>query len=361
MRRHRAGSISEQHSTRALQAPGSSAEGSLLLAVFAFESIWGGGHPSLSGMLLVWGLYSTLTLYLARALLGVEFPPPDLMIVGFLEYALVGFGLASLVARLRGKVVARGRTAIVAFLIYMGAQVAAHVLLNLQSVNVRLMADTNPAVSIGAVNRIRESGDTAAVPVLQQKLIADFEREGRLESSMLDALTVLGGAKGWQDLLDSGRLGVAGPAARAWRVIAEKVRDIANPWVAETLGGVQSPDFTDEDITRLFDSLALALVERLQSVPDSEASLTLLSVMKERPDLCRKYFAFVPIGLRDTRMQVPVDVVRMLALMKAGPSSDGQYDYQERMTNDEMSRFDKDRPAVAEEWIVWAKSNTPCR
>ena len=47
--------------------------------------------------------------------------------------------------------------------------------------------------------------------------------------------------------------------------------------------------------------------------------------------------------------------------MKAGPSSDGQYDYQKRMTNDEMSRFDKDRPAVAEEWIVWAKSNTPCR
>ena len=137
----------------------------LLLAVFVVESFWGGGHPSLSGMLLVWGLYSTLTLYLARALLGVEFPPPDLMVVGFLEYALVGFGLASLVARLRGKVVARGRTAIVAFLIYMGAQVAAHVLLNLQSVNVRLMADTNPAVSIAAVNRIRESGDTAAVPV----------------------------------------------------------------------------------------------------------------------------------------------------------------------------------------------------
>lgn len=139
-----------------------------------------------------------------------------------------------------GEVVASGRTAIVAFLIYMGAQVAAHVLLNLQSVNVRLMADTNPGVSIAAVNRIREFGDTAAVPVLQQKLIEDFERDRRLESSTLDALTVLGGAKGWQDLLDSGRLGVAGPAARAWRFIAEKVRDTANPWVAETLGGVQA-------------------------------------------------------------------------------------------------------------------------
>jgi hypothetical protein len=83
--------------------------------------------------------------------------------------------------------------------------------------------------------------------------------------------------------------------------------------------------------------------------------------MKERPDLCRKYFAFVPIGLRDKAPQTPTEVVRDLALMEAGPSSDGQYDYQVKITNDEMSRFDRDRNAVAEEWIAWAKSNTLCR
>jgi hypothetical protein len=83
--------------------------------------------------------------------------------------------------------------------------------------------------------------------------------------------------------------------------------------------------------------------------------------MKERPDLCRKYFAFVPIGLRDKAPQTPTEVVRDLALMKAGPSSDGQYDYQLKITNNEKSRFDRDRNAVAEEWIAWAKSNTLCR
>jgi len=31
----------------------------LLLVVFALESIWGGGHPSLSAVLLFWGLWNT--------------------------------------------------------------------------------------------------------------------------------------------------------------------------------------------------------------------------------------------------------------------------------------------------------------
>jgi hypothetical protein len=233
--------------------------------------------------------------------------------------------------------------------------------LNLQSVNLRLMADANPAVSIAAVDRIRESGDAAAVPALQLKLVEDFERHGNIDAGLLDALTVLGGARGWQDLLDSGRLGVTGPAARAWRFIVENVRAMANPLFAEARGGVKSPDFRDEDIARLFDSLALELSERLQAAPDSEASLTLLSVMKERPDLCRKYFEFVPIGLRDATPQAAVDLVRSLALMKAGPSADFKYDYQAMITNNEMSRFARERDAVAEEWIAWAKPNTPCR
>ena len=114
---------------------------------------------------------------------------------------------------------------------------------------------------------------------------------------------------------------------------------MANPLFAEARGGVRSPDFRDEDIARFFDSLALELAERLQAAPDSEASLTLLSVMKERPDLCRKYFEFVPIGLHDATPQAAVDVVRSLALMKAGPSADGKYDYQAMIVKDEMSRF----------------------
>ena len=48
---------------------------------------------------------------------------------------------------------------------------------------------------MAAVDRIRESGDAAAVPALQQKLVEDFEREGSLEAGLLDALTVLGGAR----------------------------------------------------------------------------------------------------------------------------------------------------------------------
>ena len=195
---------------------------SLLLVVFALESIWGGGHPPLSAVLLLWGLYPTLTWYLSRALLGSEFPSPLLMLVGLLEYALVGVGLASLIARSRGRVVTGARTAIVAVFIYISAQFTAHLLLNLPSVNLRLLADVNPAVSIAAANRIRDAGDAAAVPALQQKLVEDFNRDGRLEAGLLDALTVLGGARGWQDLLDSGRLGVAGPAARAWRFIVRE-------------------------------------------------------------------------------------------------------------------------------------------
>jgi hypothetical protein len=110
---------------------------------------------------------------------------------------------------------------------------------------------------------------------------------------------------------------------------------------AEARGGVKN--FRDEDIARLFDSLALELAERLRAAPDSEASLTLVSVMKELPDLCRKYFEFVLIGLRDATPQAAVDLVRSLALMKAGPSADFKYDYQAMTTNNEINGLKQSR------------------
>ena len=107
---------------------------------------------------------------------------------------------------------------------------------------------------------------------------------------------------------------------------------MANPLFAEPRGGVRSPDFREEDIARLFDSVALELTERLQAAPDAEASLTLLAVMKERPDLCRRYFQFVPIGLRGgPSTQAASDLVGNLALKKAGRAADGKYDYQATM------------------------------
>jgi hypothetical protein len=137
---------------------------------------------------------------------------------------------------------------------------------------------------------------------------------------------------------------------------------MANPLFAEARGGVKNPDFRDEDIARLFDAAALKLAEQLQAAPDSEASLTLLAVMKERPDLCRKYFEFVPIGLRrGPATQAAMDLVGSLALRKAGRAADFKYDYQAMIVQNESSRYVKERDAVAEEWIAWAKSATPCQ
>jgi hypothetical protein len=134
-------------------------------------------------VLLVWGVYPTLTFYLARALFGSEFPSPLLILLGFLEYLLVGVGLASLIAKSQRRV-AGARAAVVVLLIYISAQLAAHLLLNLQSVNLRLIADASPAVSMAAVDRIRESGDVAAVPALQLKLVEDFEQHGNIDAGL---------------------------------------------------------------------------------------------------------------------------------------------------------------------------------
>lgn len=333
----------------------------LLLIVLALESIGGGGHPPLSAVLLYWASYPTLAGYLSRSLFGSDFPSTLLLFVGLLEYPMVAVAVASLIDRSQQPVADGRRIAIVGLLLYFSAQGIAHLLLNLQAVNIRLMAHANPGVSMAAVNRIRDSGDAAALPVLQRKLVEDFERDGTLEAGMLDALTALGGARGWQGLLESGRLGVAGPAVHAWRFIVENVRSMANPLFAESRGGVPSRGFSDQDVESLFDTLALALAARLQAAPDGIASLTLLAVMKERPDLCRRYFQFVPMGLRDASTQAAADLVAVLALMRAGPSADGRYDYQAMIRKDEVYRFNRDRGAVAAEWIAWAKENAPCR
>jgi hypothetical protein len=150
--------------------------------------------------------------------------------------------------------------------------------------------------------------------------------------------------------------------AWAWRFIINNVREMTNPPYAASRGGVKSPYLGEGDISRLFDALALKLAERLKVAADSEASLTLLSVMKGRPDLCTKYFEFVPNGLRDRGQQAALDLVGILALMKAGRSADGKYDDQAMLVKNENMRFGQDPDAVAQEWAAWAKSATqPCQ
>jgi hypothetical protein len=134
---------------------------------------------------------------------------------------------------------------------------------------------------------------------------------------------------------------------------------MTNPMFADPHGGVPGRGFSDQEITRLSDSLALALATRLQAAPDREAALTRLVVMKERP-VCRNYFEFVPLGLRDGVPQAARDLVSALALMKAGASADGKY-VQAMVTKDEMSRYGRHRDAVAQEWIEWAMGTAPCR
>jgi hypothetical protein len=210
----------------------------LLLIVFLVDLISGGGHPPLSAALVYWALYPTLTGYLSRALLGSDFPSAFLVLFGLMEYPLVGFLGRCATRRPFPAQSAIGESAPV--------------------------ANANPAVADAAVDRIRESGDPAALPRLQQKLVDDFSQRGRLEANLLDALTVVGGAKGWQDLLESERLGVAGREAWAWRFIINNVREMTNPPYAASRGGDKSPYLGEGDIARLSDALALDLAERLK-------------------------------------------------------------------------------------------------
>ena len=237
--------------------------------------IWGGGHPPLGAVLVLWEIYPTLTGYLSRVFAGSDFPSYPLIFLALMEYPLVGFGL--------GSIFSRARVGTVVLLCYVSAQLAAHVLLNTHAVNVQLLSHANPAVSEAAVGRILDAGDIAAVPALQQRALEEIVRQGYAGSTLLDALTQLGGAKGWQDLLENGRLGVAGRDARAWRGIIQNVREMTNPYYAESRGGVKSPYWRDQDIARLFDALVIRLTEHLKGTADTEASETLRMLTEARP------------------------------------------------------------------------------
>jgi hypothetical protein len=319
----------------------------------AADTVWGGGHPPLGAALVLFEIYPTLTGYLSRAFLGSDWPSYFLIVLALMEYPLVGFGL--------GSIFSRSRLGLAVLLVYTSAQLAAHVLLNLHVVNVHLVSHANPAVSEAAVDRIRDSGDTASLPTLQQKALEEFARQGFAESTLLDALTQLGGAKGWQDLLESGRPGVAGRDARIWRGIIQNVREMTNPYYAESRGGVKSPYWRDQDITRLFDALALKLAEHLKGTADSEASLTLLTLMRNRPDLCAKYFEIVPNGLRDKASQATLELAGNLAAIKAGRPPDNAYNYQAFLSRDEIAQIGREQTVVADTWAAWVKSDaSPC-
>ena len=141
---------------------------------------------------------------------------------------------------------------------------------------------------------------------------------------MIETLTQLGGAKGWQDLLESGRLGVRENEARMWHCIIRNVRDMADPEYAVMHGAAKTAYLAEEDIARLSDALASRLAEALRVTPDSDASLTLIAVMNGQRDLCAKYFVLVPNGLRDqtNRDQTNVELARVLAAIKQGQSPD---------------------------------------
>lgn len=324
----------------------------------------GGGHPPLGAVLVDWTTAPTLSRYLSRALTGSDFPSPVVMLLGLMEWALVGFGLGSIIVRLQGWTATdlRGRLGMVAFVGYLTAQLGAHAALNLQAVNLRLLS-RSPAVSEAAVERIRQSGDSGSVPALQQKLIEELEtREFPSETNLIDTLTQLGGAKGWQDLLESGRLGVADRDARTWRGIIHNVREMTNPLYADARGGAKSPYLGSEAVARLSDALALRLSQHLTAIPDSEASLTLLTVMKGRPDLCSKYFSIVPNGLRGAFSQATLDVVGNLAAIRSGRPPDSVYNYEALLPREEIVRVSREQTVVADEWAAWARSDaSPCR
>jgi len=152
------------------------------LVVLAADMTWGGGgHPPLGAVLVSWAIYPTLTGYLSRAFLGSDFPSYFIMLLGLMEYPLVGFGLGSIIARAKAWTDHRIRVGVIAFLSYMSVQFASHILLNLQIVNLTLVFHTSPAVSEAAVDRIRESGDTASLPTLQQKAVEELESVERGE------------------------------------------------------------------------------------------------------------------------------------------------------------------------------------
>jgi hypothetical protein len=322
----------------------------------------GGGHPSLGGFLVTEAAFPTLAAYLSRALEGSDFPSPLFLVLGALEYPLVGYGIGSLVAHVTSS--SNGLRGILLLVTYIAAQLGAHVVLNQQAVNLRLLADNNPGVSRAAVARLAASGDGGAVPALQDRFMRSFEDYGNADQALMVTLTQLGGAKGWQDLLESGRLGVRENEARMWHRIIRNVRHMADPEYAAMQGATKTAYLGDEDIARLSEALASRLAEVLRVTPDSDASLTLIAVMYGRRDLCAKYFALVPNGLRDqtNRDQTNVELARVLAAIKQGQSADTTNVFLGDLAKEDVIRLEQEPAVVADEWASWAASEAaPCR
>ena len=322
----------------------------------------GGGHPPIGGVVMVGAAVPTLAAYLSRALEGTDFPSPLFLVLGALEYPLVGYGVGSLVAHVTSS--SRNRRGIVLLVAYIAAQLGAHVMLNQQAVNLRLLADPNPGVSRAAVARLAASADGGAVPALQDRFMQAFEDYGNADEFLIVTLTQLGGAKGWQDLLESGRLGVHENEARMWRRIIRFVLYMADPEYAAMHGAAKTAYLGDEDIARLSDALASRLAEVLRVTPDSDASLTLIAVMYGQRDLCAKYFVLVPNGLRDqtNRDQTNVELARVLAAIKQGQSPDTTDVFLASLAKEDIIRLEQEPAAVADEWASWAASEAaPCR
>jgi hypothetical protein len=191
-----------------------------------------------------------------------------------------------------------------------------------------------------------------------------FEDYGNADESLIVTLTQLGGAKGWQDLLESGRLGFRENEARMWHRIIRLVRDMADPEYAAMRGAAKTAYLGEEDIARLSDALASRLAEVLRVTPDSDASLTLIAVMNGQRDLCAKYFVLVPNGLRDqtNRDQTNVELARVLAAIKQGQSPDTADAFLGSLAKEDIIRLEQEPAAVADEWASWAASEAaPCR
>jgi hypothetical protein len=282
--------------------------------------------------------------------------------VAALEYPLVGYGVGSLVARVRSS--SGGLLGILLLVAYVAAHFGAHLVLNQQGVNVRLLANPNPGVSRAAVARLAASGDFGAVSALQDLFMQEFERYGNADEALIQTLTQLGGARGWQDLLESGRLGVRGNEARMWRSIIRNVRDMADPEYAVMHGADKTAYLGDEDIARLSAALAGRLAEAVRATPDSDASLTLIAVMNGQRDLCAKYFGLVPNGLRDqtNRDRTHVELARVLAAIKQGQSPDTTGVFLGALAQEDLTRLEQEPAVVADEWASWAASEAaPCR
>ena len=146
----------------------------VIASVTLVLGIGGGGHPSLGGVFMVGTTVPTLAAYLSRALEGTDFPSPLFLVLGALEYPLVGYGIGSLVAHVKSS--SSHLRGILLLVAYIAAQLGAHVALNQQSVNLRLLADPNRGVSRAAVARLAASGDGGAVPALQDRFMQAFER-----------------------------------------------------------------------------------------------------------------------------------------------------------------------------------------